>query len=314
MHWYWRWLGFGLWLGVAGAVQAEDAASRIAAAKTLVEAQSEALFGQPDPERDRALQSLYRELRADQLHALDLDALDEASLQALIEIVGHTNLFCSVEEAADLALQAAQVLQSRQQLKDLSATRVLNQLFCTDQYAKLQEFAALIGRQLPALPEGMAERNDQFGVLRFTAGETPRYTREPLQNGVLVIADPHCRPSRALLQASSADPEIGAVLAQAMWLTPRPNLALYQALIDAAERPDGVRYRAASRMAAWPNVPDWATPQVLFFHDGALLARVSGWPKEGRKPELMQAVGAYCTALEGTNAPSWCANRPAGGG
>jgi hypothetical protein len=46
----------------------------------------------------------------------------------------------------------------------------------------------------------------------------------------------------------------------------------------------------AFRHDEWPMIDWWGTPTFYFFKSGTLSAKVRGWPKGGRKPELQAAL------------------------
>ncbi|HTX59458.1 MAG TPA: hypothetical protein VMH02_07220, partial [Verrucomicrobiae bacterium] len=40
----------------------------------------------------------------------------------------------------------------------------------------------------------------------------------------------------------------------------------------------------------WPAIDRWELPVFYFFRDGKLAAEVVGWPRGGRKPQILRAL------------------------
>lgn len=46
----------------------------------------------------------------------------------------------------------------------------------------------------------------------------------------------------------------------------------------------------SARREDWPFVDDWSSPTFYFLRQGKLVAKVTGWPKEGRRAEFSAAL------------------------
>jgi hypothetical protein len=52
-----------------------------------------------------------------------------------------------------------------------------------------------------------------------------------------------------------------------------------------------MQHTIAYRNDEWPMIDWWGTPTFYFIKDGAVIAKFVGWPKEGRRAELLTALG-----------------------
>jgi len=108
---------------------------------------------------------------------------------------------------------------------------------------------------------------------------------------VVVLSHPDCHFSRRLFQGLQQDPELRQHFPkQTLWLAPAnrdtPIARLWQWNQAQPEFHHVLSYQAS----AWPFISDIATPSLFIFEDGILKQRIIGWPKEGRKQELLQAL------------------------
>ncbi len=108
---------------------------------------------------------------------------------------------------------------------------------------------------------------------------------------IIVVSHPLCHFSAKAATAIKSDKELTAVFRnRAIWLTPadpRLNYAVFQKWNQ--DNPDYIEVMA-HRQADWQMIEDWATPDFYFLKDGKLIARVNGWPPEGRRKELLEAA------------------------
>lgn len=108
---------------------------------------------------------------------------------------------------------------------------------------------------------------------------------------VLVVANPFCHFALAAVAALDADAELGPLLAaRSTWITPQDGFfAVAEAEAWNRAHPR-LPIAFSVRRDEWPLVDDWATPTFYFLRRGELVAKVSGWPKEGRRAELSAAL------------------------
>jgi hypothetical protein len=108
---------------------------------------------------------------------------------------------------------------------------------------------------------------------------------------VLVVGHPLCHFSQNAVRDIFADPQLGAVFAEhAHWLAP-PDQHLKVELFQQwnHDHPNAAM-TIAYKQSEWPLLDYWGTPTFYFFRDGSLITKVVGWPAEGRRDELRDAL------------------------
>jgi hypothetical protein len=108
---------------------------------------------------------------------------------------------------------------------------------------------------------------------------------------VLVVSHPRCHFSRAAMHDIEADPTLRQVFdAHARWLAPHDG----SFSLDAIQRWNGEHpsqtIALAFRREEWPMIDSWETPTFYFLDDGVVVAKVQGWPRGGRRDELLTAL------------------------
>jgi hypothetical protein len=110
--------------------------------------------------------------------------------------------------------------------------------------------------------------------------------RDPIK--VVVVSSPLCHFCKDAMRDIQADPQLRELFrAHAKWLAPqdgRFNLKIIQKWNR--EHP-GQEITVAFRREEWPLIDYWGTPTFYFLEKGALKAKVQGWPKGGRRAELL---------------------------
>jgi hypothetical protein len=123
----------------------------------------------------------------------------------------------------------------------------------------------------------------------------PELLRQPFVFGasarVLVVSHPLCHFTQNAVRDIFADPQLSTVFAErAHWLAPqsqRLQVELFQQWNrDHPQAPMSIAYEESE----WPMLDEWATPIFYFFRDGALISKVVGWPAEGHRDELRDAL------------------------
>jgi hypothetical protein len=107
------------------------------------------------------------------------------------------------------------------------------------------------------------------------------------QAQIIVVADPLCHFSRYGLHDIESDPVLARIFkTHAIWLAPTEH-SLHLDVLQKwnAHHPD-VPFVLAYRQTDWPKLYNWKLPTFYFFKNGALVASIVGWSKEGDKKEL----------------------------
>jgi hypothetical protein len=108
---------------------------------------------------------------------------------------------------------------------------------------------------------------------------------------VVIVSHPSCHFSQAATQDIQSDPVLGKIFsAHARWLAPQDARVDFDVLQRSNREHPEQETTLAFRREEWPMIDSWNTPTFYFFKNGALSAKVEGWPKGGRRSELLAAL------------------------
>jgi hypothetical protein len=108
---------------------------------------------------------------------------------------------------------------------------------------------------------------------------------------VVIVSHPLCHFSRAAAESIQADPVLGKIFAaHARWLAPQSARIDFNVIQQFnREHPEQETTLTFDR-EEWPMIDSWTTPTFYFLRKGAVIAKVTGWPKEGHRTELLAAL------------------------
>ena len=110
---------------------------------------------------------------------------------------------------------------------------------------------------------------------------------------IVAVSHPMCGPSRRAMAAIEADAGLARIFrGNAHWIAPADRRLHLDVLRAWNQDHPLTQFAVAWRRDEWPQIDHWATPTFYFFARGDLVAKVSGWPDEGRHEELMAAARA----------------------
>jgi hypothetical protein len=104
---------------------------------------------------------------------------------------------------------------------------------------------------------------------------------------VLVVSHPLCHFSQDAMRDIEADPVLREAFIKAKWLGPQHNNLKFDAFQRWNHDHPGMQHTIAYRKDEWQMIDWWGTPTFYFIKDGAVIAKAIGWPKEGRRAELL---------------------------
>lgn len=108
---------------------------------------------------------------------------------------------------------------------------------------------------------------------------------------VIAVGYPLCRYSARAADAIGKDGRMWALLDPYIkWLAPQSRHFDLEVLHGWNTKNPHAKLTMVYKESEWPEIPGWGTPNFYFFKDGKLLARVEGWPQEGRKDEMIAAL------------------------
>ncbi len=107
---------------------------------------------------------------------------------------------------------------------------------------------------------------------------------------LVVVSHPFCHFSRnAMLELSTDAALMARLKGKSLWLTPQDRLnfdAMQKWNVEHTQTPIALVHHQSE----WPVIDHWATPTFYVIKDGKAIHKFSGWPKEGNKEKLLEAL------------------------
>jgi hypothetical protein len=226
------------------------------------------------------------------------DALASASDAELAQLFDAANLATFYSFDARFA-----ALQSRA-MATLEQRGIATQMQYDDLYGSLvqvrryDDARALYARHpdgLAPLPAMEAAVVDGTSRWRVSSPDQLVQIPAPFADGptIVVVGHPLCHFTQDAFDAIGKDPALSTMFEHhAMLLVPIDRrFGLDDMLAWNTARPAFPMAYAVSR-DEWPMFDAWATPTFYFFRDGRLVSKVTGWPKEGHRDEVLRAAHA----------------------
>lgn len=109
---------------------------------------------------------------------------------------------------------------------------------------------------------------------------------------IIAVTHPLCHFSANALNAVFADEQLRERLRGTMTLlVPQRRESAMQPFHEWNARHSATPFNIAYRIGDWPAIETWNTPIFYFMHDGVVVDKVDGWPKDGsRMAELRAAL------------------------
>ena len=146
--------------------------------------------------------------------------------------------------------------------------------------------AAAIRARYPAIPAPpVAKRLARRADTRYAYHHSPDgLTEVPAlrddHTGMVVTVHPSCRYSRRALEAIRSDEALKPLLEGSVLLVD-PYAGLADPKIAAwNDREPSLQMLQAVHKHEWPEVSYWGTPTFYFYHQGRVVHRVTGWPRD----------------------------------
>ncbi|KAB2837702.1 MAG: hypothetical protein F9K47_19570 [Burkholderiales bacterium] len=224
---------------------------------------------------------------------------DAATQRAFFEAL---HLLAFTTQAAEHALALRAFADSRQVAPTLTVTelrQVYGVLIAARQFAAAQAWQK---RMDEAAREFLPIIIDRLGPGAspsvWVVGKTPdtlerQVARELAGAQVIMIAGLGCPFSQAALRGIAADPLLAARLAPlTQWLVLPESRLGFRDLRAWNEAHPTMELMLIHNLEDWALVERPATPQFFFLRDGKVVARIAGWPKEGRSEAMHDALDA----------------------
>jgi hypothetical protein len=108
---------------------------------------------------------------------------------------------------------------------------------------------------------------------------------------VVVISHPGCHFSRAAMLAIESDPILASIFeTHATWLAPQDSSLAFDRIQRWNRDHPAQPIVLTIDRRAWSMIDQWNTPTFYVLREGVVTARVNGWPRAGRRAELVRAL------------------------
>lgn len=116
---------------------------------------------------------------------------------------------------------------------------------------------------------------------------------------IIVIGHPFCHFSQNAISFINTDPALNSIFTHSStWIMPAGDALNVESVLKTNSE-SSIKYHYVYREAEWPEIDYWGTPAFYFYKSGRLLRKIVGWPQEGRRQEILEAL-----RLTGLTTPS----------
>lgn len=228
--------------------------------------------------------------------------LNGQSDEGLVAILGALDVVSVVAAGSSdstwrvLAFETLLELNRRQAARSEDVERVYGWLIAGRDQSRAEQVRRLFNEHaLPSWnPQGVLDDRVKIGrYLRLDESGSPAYAlRDTEEPQIIVVAHPNCHFSRWAVAAIAEDDQLGLVFRKyGFWLT-----RIEQGVPDLGpllawnrNYPD-FNLTIPYLVDDFPMITRWSMPTFIFMRNGKALATIRGWPKEGRKLELIRAA------------------------
>lgn len=151
-----------------------------------------------------------------------------------------------------------------------------------------------IDEQIPTVVESTSSAGT--GPLIWTLrGGNQALSQETLDLGkpnlILVVSHPECHFTQDAVRSIESDRELRRLLEEhSVWIAPPSGKLDLASIGEWNIQHPRFRLSIAVRASEWAPVDSWGTPTFYFFQNGILLRKIAGWPKSGRREEILEAA------------------------
>jgi hypothetical protein len=108
---------------------------------------------------------------------------------------------------------------------------------------------------------------------------------------IVIVSHPMCHFSQRAIAAIQKDSKLSSIFQHnAFWIAPVDGRLNFEVVQSWNTTHPEFRVSLAFNRDEWPEIDYWGTPTFYFFGKEGLAAKVVGWPKEGRRSELLSAA------------------------
>jgi len=148
-------------------------------------------------------------------------------------------------------------------------------------------------RELEAIPEireapGLEADRPTEWMVDSTEHALLRRSVDLDQIKVVAVSHPLCHFSSAAMHDIHADPLLMQLFKRhAKWLAPQDGRFDLGVIERSNQQYPDQQTTLTFRREEWPMIDTWATPTFYLLENGVVKAKVGGWPREGRRHELL---------------------------
>ena len=251
-----------------------------------------------EQERARLVSSQFDALFKNEVTGPKLKTANGADLQLLFRAANSTAFVTADPRHLEVMARVLDELQSRglalpNHYADMHATYVQARMF--EEASRLSsDHPSVVVESVPTLQEAAGAGAGGPTELVVSA-ERRELMRQPvaldLPVQIVVIAHPLCHFSQDASRDIKADPVLNAIFQDhAKWVAPQGRDLKFDLFQEwNREHPDQAMTLVYKR-DEWPMIDSWGTPTFYFLKAGTLIAKVQGWPREGRSEDLLAAL------------------------
>lgn len=246
---------------------------------------------------DRSLPAFVEEkhveLFGEALHDRELAGTSDKDLEAIYQAASTAEFYTASGIHLRQMARYLDELETRDIASDEDLSDFYRALIHGRHFSRAREFQARhAGADLAALPPYHEAPGIGKSDATVLAVEGDALLRKPvaLDAAIIVVSHPLCHFSQDAVRAIQSDAALARIFSDALWLSPATGRLNFDVFREwNREHPDQ-RMVTAFRVSDWPMIDYWGTPTFYFFRDGERVAKVVGWPEEGRMSELRAAL------------------------
>lgn len=249
-----------------------------------------------DVKRNKLISNKYSELFSQFQNNLSVNELNSEEVKYLYMASSWVSFFLpSKGHIKDMELDISELERRgkvpKQYYIDLYERYVKARMFL--RASELSKSHPALGvKHLPVIKNMvMNNKNRSVYVLSDDKKILTRVPLMPKRYRIFVVIDPLCHFAVNSFSSIINDPVLGDIFKNlAVWIVPpepRLNFDIIQRWNNGHPHAQMV---LAHHATEWPVFNSWETPTFYFFKNSKLVAEVIGWPKKGRRNELIDAA------------------------
>jgi hypothetical protein len=249
-----------------------------------------------DTQLRRHAAEAYERLFGARLRRASLNDLSSADLDLVLRAAEIAGTYAPEERYARDMTAIVEELSRRGDAANVHYTAAYRMLVAVRDLAGARRLAAKYpAGEFEALPAVRADLEPAKGPSVWVPGDDPNEVvqrRVDLEAGprIVIVAHPSCHFSRNAVSAIASDDVLGPTFrSHATWIAPQSGRLDLPVLQRWNREHRDFEVALAVRQTEWTFVDYWNTPTFYFLKDGAIVQKVIGWPKEGRREDLLSA-------------------------